>query len=54
MSLSTAQKFAWSLAKTLMAGVVLIQTPDGYGVMLEAEFDGDPSAIVHVYDPFVG
>jgi hypothetical protein len=36
MSLPTAQKFAWSLAKTLMTCVVLIQTSDGYAVMTDA------------------
>lgn len=29
MSLPTAQKFAWSLARTLMTCVVLIETSDG-------------------------
>lgn len=41
MSLPTAQKFAWSLAKTLMTCVVLIQTSDGYAVMTDADYDGD-------------
>lgn len=52
MSLTTAQKLAWSLATTLMVGVVLFHTPDGYGVMPEAEFDGDTAAIVRIYDPY--
>lgn len=52
MSLTTAQKLAWNLATTLMVGVVLFQTPDGYGVMPETEFDGDPASVVHEYDPF--
>ena len=52
MSLSTAQKYAWSLAQTLMTCVVLIHTSDGYAVMTDADYDGDPSLIVHVYDPF--
>lgn len=52
MSLSTAQKFAWSLAKTLMTCVVLINTDDGYAVLTEADYDGDPGLIVRVYDPF--
>ncbi len=52
MSLNLAQANAWSLAKTLMVCVVLFSTPEGYGVMAEAEFDGDTSSIVHVYDPF--
>lgn len=52
MSLSTAQKLAWNLAKTLMAYVMLIETDDGYSVVPTAEFDGDPNRIVHEYDPF--
>lgn len=52
MSLPTAQKFALSLARTLMTCVVLIQTADGYSVMTDADYDGDPSLIVYVYDPF--
>lgn len=52
MSLPTAQKFAWSLARTLMTCVVLIRTGDGYSVLTEADYDGDPSLIVRVYDPF--
>ena len=52
MPLPTAQKLAWSLAKTLMTCVVLIQTRDGYAVLTEADYDGDPLLIVRVYDPF--
>jgi hypothetical protein len=52
MSLPTAQKFAWSLAKTLMTCVVLIKTSDGYAVMTDADYDGDPMQIIRVYDPF--
>jgi len=52
MSLPTAQKFAWSLAKTLMTCVVLIQTGDGYAVLTEGDYDGDPSLVIRVYDPF--
>jgi len=52
MSLKLAQAHAFSLAKTLMVCVVLIQTSDGYGVMVAAEFDGDSAQIIHEYDPF--
>lgn len=52
MSLSLAQRCAFDLAKTLLVCVVLIQTDAGYGVMVASEFDGDPTAIVHEYDPF--
>lgn len=52
MSLTLAQKLAWNLATTLMVTVVLFQVPGGYGVMLEAEYDGDATGIVHLYDPY--
>lgn len=52
MSLTLAQANAWSLATTLMVCVVLVATSDGYTVMTAAEFDGDPDAVVHEYDPF--
>jgi len=52
MSLSLAQRNAWSLAKTLMVCVTLFRTGHTFGVMLSAEFDGDPSQIVHEYDPW--
>lgn len=52
MPLSTAQSFAWSMARTMMTIIVLIETAQGYSVMPLDEFDGDPSCIVCEYDPF--
>lgn len=52
MPLTTAQKLAWNLATTLMTAVVLFRTPHGYGVMPEAEFDGDTAATIHLDDPY--
>lgn len=52
MSLPTAQKFAWSLAKSLMTSITLFKAADGYSAMPSAEYDGDPETIVHEYDPF--
>jgi hypothetical protein len=52
MSLPFAQARAWNLAKTLMVTIVLFQIEGGYGVMPEAEFDGDPASVVREYDPF--
>lgn len=54
MSLNLAQKVAYNLAVTLMVTVVLFQTDRGYGVMIEAEFDGDTARIIHFYDPYEG
>lgn len=52
MPLSTAQSFAWSLARTLMTVIVLIRTDKGYAVMPWEEFDGNPAQVVQEYDPF--
>ena len=52
MSLSLAQRSAWSLAKTLMVCVTLFKGEAGYGVMPSSEFDGDSTQIVHEYDPW--
>lgn len=52
MSLSTAQALAWNLATTLMVGIILFKAGDGsFSVTPEAEFDGEPETVVHVYDP---
>jgi len=53
MSQSLAFANAWTLAKTLMVCVIIFRTgASGYGVMPSNEYDGDPSAIVHEFDPF--
>lgn len=52
MSLSLAQRNAWSLAKTLMVCITLFRTGQSYGVVPSADFDGDPSQFVHEYDPW--
>lgn len=52
MPLSTAQSLGWSLARTMMTIIVLIETTNGYAVMPFDEFDGDPQNIVCEYDPF--
>ncbi|WP_168991721.1 MULTISPECIES: hypothetical protein [Mesorhizobium] len=53
MSLNDAHAFAFSLAATLMAIIVIFQAGDGsLGVMPASEYDGDTAAIVHEIDPF--
>ena len=54
MSLSLAQRNAWSLAKTLMVCVTLFNAGNGFGVMPTSEFDGDSESVVYEYDPFSG
>lgn len=52
MSLTIAQRHAWSLARTLMVCITLFHAGSGYAAVPTAEFDGDPSSIVREYDPF--
>ncbi|NGN44702.1 hypothetical protein G6N74_26960 [Mesorhizobium sp. CGMCC 1.15528] len=53
MSLNDAQAFAFSLAGTLMAAIVIFRAGDGsHSVMPASEYDGDEDAIVHEIDPF--
>ena len=52
MSLSLAQRNAWSLAKSLMVCVTLFRAGNEFGVMPSAEFDGDPATVIQEFDPF--
>ena len=53
MSLKQAHAFAFSLATTLMAAIVIFQAGDGtHSVMPASEYDGDTAALVHEIDPF--
>jgi hypothetical protein len=53
MSLQTAHAFAFSLATTLMATIVIYRAGDGtLSVTPASEYDGDETAIVSEIDPF--
>lgn len=53
MSQTLAFANAWSLAATLMVCVVIFEAgAGGYGVMPSNEYDGDPAAVIHEFDPF--
>ena len=53
MSLQTAHAFAFSLATTLMAAIVIFRAGDGtMSVMPATEYDGDDDTIVSEIDPF--
>jgi hypothetical protein len=53
MSLNDAHAFAFSLATTLMAAIIIFQAGDGtLSVTPASEYDGDAAAIVHEIDPF--
>jgi len=52
MSLTIAQRHAWSLARTLMVCVTLFHAGKDYAAVPSAEFDGDADSVIHEYDPF--
>lgn len=52
MSLTIAQRHAWSLARTLMVCVTLFHAGNGYAAVPTSEFDGDPGSVIREYDPF--
>ncbi|WP_287188360.1 hypothetical protein, partial [Mesorhizobium sp.] len=52
--LTLAQKAAWSLARTLMAPVVLFQVDDEFGVLPADELDDADVEILFEYDPYSG
>jgi len=53
MSFADAHAFAFSLAATLMATIVIFRAGDGtMSVMPAAEYDGDDDTIVEEIDPF--
>ena len=51
-NLTLAQRNAYALSRTLMVYVTLFRGELGYGVVLSSEFDGDPSSVIHEYDPY--
>ncbi len=52
MSLTDAQAFAYSLATSLMAAIVIFKAGDGtHSVTPANEFDGDAEVIAEI-DPF--
>lgn len=52
MSLATAQRHAWNLARTLMVCVTLFKAGEAFGAMPTSEYDGDAESVVCEYDPF--
>jgi hypothetical protein len=52
MSLTDAEAFAYSLATSLMAAIVIFRAGDGtHSVTPANEFDGDAEVVVEI-DPF--
>lgn len=53
MPLNLAQHYAWNLAQTLMACIIVFQIGEQiFGVVESRDFDGDVDSIVREYDPF--
>ncbi len=53
MSLSVAQQFGLNMARTMMSPIVVFRISETlFGVAEDREYDGDPAAIVRVFDPF--
>jgi hypothetical protein len=53
-SLQTANARAWNLALSLMVTVIVFEAENGlFGVMPSSDYDGDASAIMLEFDPFV-
>lgn len=53
MSFHDAHAFAFSLATSLMAAIIIFQAGDGtLSVAPASEYDGGTAAIVHEIDPF--
>jgi hypothetical protein len=51
-ALSVAYASAYDLAQTLMVCVVVFKASLGqYGAMVASEYDSDPGAIIHEFDP---
>ena len=51
MSLTIAQRHAWSLACTLKVCIIVFQIGDQiFGVMPSAEYDGDSDSIIREYN----
>jgi len=51
-NLNLAQRFAHSLAASLMVCITIFRGETGYGVVPSDEFDGDPETIIQELDPF--
>lgn len=53
MSFNDADAFAFSLAITLMAAIVIFRADDGtLSIVPAPEYDGDTAAIIREIDPF--
>ncbi len=53
MSFNLANQYAFSLASTLMAVIVIFRAGDGtFTVVPAGEFDGDEADIIREIDPF--
>lgn len=49
--LTLANRYAHSLAASLMVPVTVFRSEAGYGVVTSDEFEGDPADVVREFDP---
>jgi hypothetical protein len=49
--LTLANRYAHSLAASLMVPVTVFRSEAGYGVVTSDEFEGDPADVVSEFDP---
>ncbi|WP_430912263.1 hypothetical protein [Methylobacterium sp. sgz302541] len=52
--LTLAQRYAHSLALSLMVPVTVFRSEAGYAVVTSDEFEGDPASVVTEFDPYEG
>jgi hypothetical protein len=50
--LTLANRYAHSLAQTLMVSVTVFRSEAGYGVVTSDEFEGDPANVITEFDPY--
>lgn len=53
-NLSLAQRYAFSLSRTLMVPVIVFRTEAGFSVVTADEFEGDAAQVVSEFDPHEG
>jgi hypothetical protein len=50
--LTLANRYAYSLAASLMVPVTVFLSEAGYGVVTSDEFEGDPADVLSEFDPY--
>ncbi|MGR3436781.1 MAG: hypothetical protein ACU0CO_18135, partial [Shimia sp.] len=53
-NLTLANRYAHSLAQSLMVAVIVFRSEAGFSVVTADEFEGDPASVVTEFDPHEG